>query len=292
MKGIRLLFRWLAVMTILLLPIHMQAQMSGGEQVTITQVNGSITFKIEHKTMSANEAQNAITAKTPIKLTVSMILRGGWVDLLDRGFQVRFNPSSFSFGIAQQDNATAPFYKTDPPAYIGSHYSLAMKCPVNGAPFIAEASNMYIAAPAWNQNAENSHCPIYDYGLGVDNRSNFNTSGASYRHRGTDADGAYYEIDLFPITLMLKRMENVYVRGVDDAGTYVTDKASDLYATSGTTELNLNNLMTDAVLYWPGSASTTQADWTIAPKAYYGGIIPGGIFIEQAPEVAQFEPCR
>ncbi len=222
-------------------------------------------------------------------------MRGGWVALLDKGFQVRFNPNSFSFGITQRTGANAPFYKDNPPAYIGAHYSLASKCLMDdGNPLIAEASNMYIAAPGWNQNKETNHCPIYDYGTGLDNRSNFNSD--SYRHRGTDEDGDYYEIDLFPITLKLKRIESVYVRGIDDAGTFVTDSPTDLYATSGTTELNLINLTTDATLYWPGAPKQDgeehpeSADWTLAPKDYYGGVIPGGIFIEQVPELTQFEP--
>ncbi len=293
MKNIRLFTKWLcSVMTLLAVSLPTQAQMSPGEQIAVHEVDGHISFKIETKTLSMSDAQAALNK--PITLKVSIIMRGGWVALLDKGFQVRFNPNSFSFGITQRTGANAPFYKDNPPAYIGAHYSLASKCLMDdGNPLIAEASNMYIAAPGWNQNKETNHCPIYDYGTGLDNRSNFNSD--SYRHRGTDEDGDYYEIDLFPITLKLKRIESVYVRGIDDAGTFVTDSPTDLYATSGTTELNLINLTTDATLYWPGAPKQDgeehpeSADWTLAPKDYYGGVIPGGIFIEQVPELTQFE---
>ncbi|MDE6440037.1 MAG: hypothetical protein K2K51_03340, partial [Bacteroidales bacterium] len=87
----------------------------------------------------------------------------------------------------------------------------------------------------------------------------------------------------------------VYVRGIDcnnaSDGKPSTDDEKTLGTTVGTTIFNIVNSQSRRVLYWPNSPSQSTADWTLAPAAYYGGVVPGGIFIEQAPEVAQFEPC-
>ena len=120
-------------------------------------------------------------------------------------------------------------------------------------------------------------------------------NNSSFCHRTTHEGKECYELDLFNLYFRLKDLQTVYVRGVDcnnaSDGVASTDNESDLGgATVGTTILNIIN--TDgAACYWPGASNTENADWTLAGSAdYYGGVIPGGIFIEQVPELTQFEP--
>lgn len=256
-----------------------------------TPVNGHVTLKIEHKNMSEAEAQTYITQKKPVYLTVSLIFKGGWVDYFDNKTWVGIDASSFSYAIVTSSGttySTAPFDKS-PKAWMIS--DLACTASGDGRSLsIDDISgyypSYYIPAPLWNKGG----CPNYAYGTGFSNSASMTTS--SYIHSGVDEHGdKYYEVDLFPIAFYLKSLSTIYVRGIDVAGSNVTDadnaEMQDGGACNGTTELNFWNR--SGVRY---SMAGESGDWTYGSSARYGGIIPGGIFIEQAPIVAQFEPCR
>ena len=258
-------------------------------------VNGKITLKIESKQLSAAEAQQAITQNKPILLTVSMILEGEWVTMLDNNTAVKIGASSFSYAIATKAGsarADAPF-NTTPTAWMLSGVSGCKtsdgRSLVISEVFPGGSYPQYYADPNWNRLA----CPTYGYGLGFSNPtiSMTNAFYAPYRHVKYDESGKkYYEVDLFPIAFYLKSLGTVYVRGVDAAGTIQTDPDDAATrangASPGTTEINMYN--GDNVAFT--KADGTGGDWTYGTSQCYGGIIPGGIFIEQAPEAAQFEP--
>ena len=167
-----------------------------------------------------------------------------------------------------------------------------MGCTADGTSLSAPLSSgsFYIRNPNWESH--NGTCPTYAYGALFANSDPFDE-----KYRDTTINGKPCKIlDLFNIYLRLKDLNSVYVRGIDcnnaSDGVPSTDNESDLGgATVGTTILNL--IHTDGfACYWPGAKNPSAADWTLANDSkYYGGIIPGGIFIEQAPEAAQFEPC-
>ena len=265
-------------------------------QVQSTQkVNGKVSFVIEKKNMTAQQAQTAITSKTAIPLKVSLIFEGEWVTLFDQGFRAYFNSSFFSFGIAQgdgTDEASAPLYKTNPPAWIYASANMSCTAP-DGGSLAAPYTPLYIEEPGWENHGV---CPVFAYGAEFSNSSNMN---GAYCKKTTYNGKDCYELDLFYLNFRLKDLQTVYVRGID-----CNTKSEQQYrpntdtetglggSTVGTTILNLVNSSSRNVMYWPNSPSTAAADWTLAPDQYYGGIIPGGIFIEQAPEVVQFEPCR
>ncbi|MDE6515931.1 MAG: hypothetical protein K2L03_07835 [Bacteroidales bacterium] len=287
MKNIRL-FRNLLCFTL----VTMLSVAHVGAQQATQEVNGKVTFVIEKKPLTAQQAQSYITSKQPISLKVSVIFEGQWVSLFDNGFRAYLNSSFFSFGIAQKDGtdeASAPLFRTNPPAYIYANELMGCKAP-DGGSLDAPYMPLYIEAPSWERH--DGVCPTFAYGAEFSNSSNLN---GSYLKKTTYNGNECYELDLMYLNFRLKDLQTVYVRGIDcnnaSDGVPSTDNESSLGgATVGTTILNLINHSSKAALYWPKSPSQSSADWTLAPSAYYGGIIPGGIFIEQAPEAAQFEP--
>ncbi len=285
MKNIRLFTKWLcSVMTLLLavLPIERGTAQDVQEK---HEIDGQVLIKIESKSLTLQEAQSHIQKKDSIPLVVSLILKGEWVDVISKGFHAFINQSSFSYGIAQSagDNVQtpAPLYESNPPAWMLAARS--MNCADGGTSLRVPMfqQGMYANTLGW----ETQGCPTFAYGLGYSEGTTFN-NGLTLQ---TDGSESYYEIKLFSIYFKLKRLETVYVRGID--GNYGTDPDGSLSTTAMTTELNIVNFDSRTYCYWPGCPNpSSAADWTEAPKDYYGGVIPGGIFIEQVPELTQFEP--
>ena len=284
MKGIHRLFGFLGVLFALSLQMVSAAP---------HLIDGKVTFVIESKPLTAQEAQTYITSKTAIPLKVSLIFEGGWVTQFNAGLATYLNASAFAFGITQSGGASAPLLKTNVPAYIYAASSMGCTAPDGGslvAPTTpASYRDIYIRAPQWEEH--NGTCPTYAYGTLLANNTLFDE-----KYRDTTIDGKPCIIlDLFNIYLRLKDLQTVYVRGIDcnnaSDGVPSTDNENDLGgATVGTTILNIIG-SDGGACYWPGAKNPTAADWTLAGDSkYFGGIIPGGIFIEQAPEAAQFEP--
>ena len=253
-------------------------------------VDGQISIKIEHKNLTASEAQQYIMQNKPIYLKVSMIMKGEWVTYLDntansRG--VKLGSCQFAYAIATKSGSTradAPFDK-NPNAYI---ISGNLNCPNNNDD-LSDFPQYYT-----NQNWNQTGCPTYGYGLEFSNTlyTMQNNIYASNRRKVTEGGETYYEVDLFPIAFYLKSLATIYVRGVDVDGTKITDpddsETRDNGANVGVTQINIYNNSNIAFT----KADGTGGDWTFGTDRCWGGIIPGGIFIEQAPEVVQFEPCR
>ena len=282
MKNIRLSVHVCCVMLlVLILPIqwiHAQVPVEN-------QVDGQVSIRIESKRLTIKQAQAFVQNKDSIPLMVSLIFKGGWVDRFDKNIKSRMNNSSFSYGIATKSGTTsadAPLYSTgDVPAYMLA--SRDLKCSVDGISLQVppEQENTYIVGPDWNAMG----CPEYGYGCG------FSSSSSMKPVRVTENGETYYVVDLFTICFKLKRLETVYVRGIDNLGTYETDQDGTIPTTPMTTELNIRAVDNSTLNYWPGCPDPSKsADWTMAPADYYGGVIPGGIFIEQVPELTQFEP--
>ena len=276
-------WKMLLMLQVILLSIRIQAQTSTRE------IDGSVSYKIETKSLTIAEAQNYINRKEDIPLKVSVIFRGKWVDLFDNGFIATIKESSFSYGIAQTDGEFAALETNAPAAWMlangGRHCVTDDGTPLN-APTLLLGMGVNVETPLW----EDQPCPSYAYGLGF-------TGSRVYKSdtrlvRGEDADGPYYEEPMFYIYFKLKRLETVYVRGIDILGSHQTEQDGSFTTTSGETVLNIGNpsVPNSPYCYWPGCPSPDEsADWTQAPADYYGGVIPGGIFIEQVPELTQFE---
>ncbi len=109
---------------------------SAKAQQNTHEVNGKVTFKIETKRLTLQQAQAAKNDKTPISLKVSLIFEGEWVSLFDQKFRAYANSSAFAFGIAKTsgDNlsTSAPLYEVDPPAWIYSAPLLHCTAPDGG----------------------------------------------------------------------------------------------------------------------------------------------------------------
>ncbi len=287
MKDIRLFIRY--VWAVLML-FALQLQIVSAQ--TPHRVDGKVSFVIEKKNLTLQEAQAAISNKTAIPLKVSIIFEREWVDLFDNGFTAYINSSAFAFGIATKetgrDDVSNPLYKTNPPAWIYSASALGCTA-ADGSSLSASLSpsSFYIRNPNWE--VHNAICPEYAYGTLFSSNDPFDE-----KYRSTIINGKRcYILDLFNMYFRLKDLQSVYVRGVDcnnaSDGVASTDNESDLGgATVGTTILNVINTDMGAC-YWPSAPNPQAADWTLAPKDYYGGVIPGGIFIEQVPELTQFE---
>ena len=257
---------------------------------TQTVVDGKVSFLIEQKTLTMQEAQNAVNNKTIIPLKVSLIFERGWIDYFDGGGRVRIGASSFAFGIATSNQSKSPLESSNPQAWI---YGRDDNCLGDGILLTAPDEGNY-ASPDWE-----SYCPRpFAYGAGFENR-NQNIS-----YRDTLINGKHcYKADIFTLYFSLKSASSIYVRGIDcnDENSQVesTDNENLLLSTAGTTELSLLT-SSRANLYWPNGPTTGLGDWTLSGSPdfggsgqietdYYGGVIPGGIFIEQVPELTQFE---
>lgn len=287
MRNISLFTKWLCSVIILLTAWSIQ---QGYAQVQSThQVDGKVTFKIEHKNMTLQDAQKAKDDKTAIPLKVSVIFEGDWVSLFDQKFRVYANASAFAYGIAKSEGIASSLETIDPPAWIYAAPLLNCTAPDGESLSAQYGENVYIEDPNWERH--NNVCPVFAYGTLFSSTSNLNSS--TFCHKTTHDGKDCYELDLFYIYFRLKDLQTIYVRGIDcnDAsdGVPSTDDQNALGgATVGTTILNIIN--TDgAACYWPGVPNPEAADWTLAPADYYGGVIPGGIFIEQVPVVTQFE---
>ena len=280
MKGIHRLFGFLGVLFALSLQVVSAAP---------HLIDGKVTFVIESKPLTAQQAQGYITSKTAIPLKVSLIFEGEWVTQLPV-LNPYLNSSAFAFGIAQSSGAGAPLLTTNVPAYIYAASSKGCTAPDGGSLAVPmQPMGVYVAIPAWETQP---NCPVFAYGTLFSSQMPL-----PYYYRDTTIDGKACKIvDLFNIYLRLKDLQTVYVRGVDcnnaSDGVPSTDNERDLgSATVGTTILNIIGA-DGGSCYWPGAKNPDIADWTLTGDSkYFGGIIPGGIFIEQAPEVAQFEPC-
>ena len=115
-----------------------------------------------------------------------------------------------------------------------------------------------------------------------------------------------YVLEFFNLYFGLKpdflNNPNLYVRGIDinNSDMESTDDQTTLISSPGTTELNLLANSDGSAVTWPNGESVNATDWTQSGSTkygqngqietdYYGGVIPGGIFIEQVPELTQFE---
>ena len=253
---------------------------------------GKVSFVIEKKTLTPAQAATAIANKTQIPLTVWLKFTGDWVNKF-KTYNVNTNNFQMSYGIAKSDGTTytdAPFFTNDPPAYMVAGEGLG--CSQNGVdlmtPYEDPDANVIYRQPSWEGSVP---CPVYNYGVGFSSGS---TLDNQMEERTEDGETVVY-VRLCHIYFVLKRAETVYVRGVDK--NYGTDVGE-----TGTSamETNLNLKYDDNNSYWAATyangneysginASTGHAgsiyDWTTAPAAFYGGIIPGGIFIATGPEV-------
>ncbi|MDE5735955.1 MAG: hypothetical protein K2H65_02615, partial [Bacteroidales bacterium] len=156
MKGIRLLFRWLAVMMFLWLSMCFSSAWAASHKV-----DGKVTFVIESKKFTASEAQSAITSKTAVPLKVSLIFEGEWVTQLAT-LNPYLNSSAFAFGIAASGGASAPLLTTNLPAYIYAASSKGCTAPDGGSLSVPmQPMGVYVAIPAWETQP---NCPVFAYG--------------------------------------------------------------------------------------------------------------------------------
>ena len=248
------------------------------------KVSGKITLKIEKKVLTPAQAQDAMTNKTPIWLRLSMVMRGEWVTRLKNSQTVTLGASSFSFAIVQSegDNKTTAPYDTDPKAYILS--AGTMNCSQDGVSlninnYSASRPKVLLSSPSWAQLG----CPIYEYYCMPLSSTDFVEASADIKHEGTDAEGAYIEIDIIAIGLILKpgTPQTIYVRGTDVDGRPTDDNPVVGNTSTRATQVNLRGFDEVQVVY--GDGNTT--DLTYCNSTYYGGCIPGGIFINTDAEV-------
>ena len=292
MKNIRLFTKWLCSVMTLLAVLLCLAWLTP-QAVAAEVIDGKVTFVIEHKNMTLKEAQAALTNKTAIPLKVSLIFEGGWIDAFSAGKIPGIDASNFAFGIATnatgRDEASNPLLRSNIPALIYASASIG-----NCLQVPAQPEAVFIDYPGWFEAAS---CPEFAYSAGFSNASRI-----SQKYRDTTINGDPAKIlDLFNIYVQLQALKSVYIRGIDcnTAGDKMsnTDDETTLITTPGTTILNF--LAGTTVYTYPGGP-TSAADWTLSgsPKYggngqietdYYGGVIPGGIFIEQVPELTQFE---
>ena len=307
MKDIRLFIRY--VWAVLML-FALQLQVVSARITLPKGSQAKVTFKIERKVITRETAQNYINNHTPVPLKVSLIFEGKWwVDYIQNGTKGNFGASNLAFGIAQGDGPTAPLALTDQLAWI---YGKSGCTSSDGIDLTAPSQDLNpIINSTWYTGAV---CPRpFSYAKDFTGSNIFNSTVSKITPIEENGNIVGYEVDLFNLYFGLKsdflNNPNLYVRAIDcNAAGDAIESTDDEHGvlkpngatTNATTICNIYDSENEPIV-WPGGPTSGNADWTLSgsPKYggngkietdYYGGVIPGGIFIEQVPELTQFEP--
>ena len=302
MKNIRLCWRILHRLILTLLVVASGQVLCAATPVVMNK--GKVTLQIERKIISRQDAQNFINNHTPIPLRVSLIFEGDdMVKYIQEKNDMYFSASSFSFGLAQSegnDKTSAPLEMNNPLAYI-----YGSKCTVDGISLEFPRDLTSYTSPTGADYCPRPHA----YMVTIDRNTSYSASiPYSTNLKETTINGkTAYVLEFFNLYFGLKpdflNNPNLYVRGIDinNSDMESTDDQTTLISSPGTTELNLLANSDGSAVTWPNGESVNATDWTQSGSTkygqngqietdYYGGVIPGGIFIEQVPELTQFEP--
>ena len=280
MKNIRLFVRGLSLL------FAMGLGSNGLFAQTKITVPGPVALEVERKTITKEEAAALVASGEKVTLAVYMVLKedtwtsNDWPAFVnDNAFSV--NTSRLSFAFFEDDTYALGNFLQNPRDNITICANSAFPVPPGLTPCVASGSrDWYVDDPAWQLESGGSGTlpyPSYAYGSGF--------SGGSRLYldeKYVTREGNNFKVHLFSIQFILKNSGRSYPVAIVDE-----DYAFGLDGSTGATELNLGNPGYTISYSWPGSTGTP--DWTQAPNSAFE-FIPGGLFIENGPEVRRFEP--
>ena len=280
MKNIRLLVRGLSLIF----------AMGLGSNVLFAQtkitVPGPVALEVERKTITKEEAAALVASGEKVMLDVYLVLKEGtwtsndWKQFVENN-DFAVNLSRLSFAFFEDDTYALGNFLQNPRDNIAICANSAFSVPSDVTnPCVASGDrNWYTRNPSWQLESGGSGTlpyPSYAYGAGFSGESMY------LDETFVEQDGSDYKIKLFSIQFVLKNSSRSYPVAIVDE-----DYAFGLDGSTGATELNLGNSGYTITYSWPGSTGTP--DWTQAPNSAFE-FIPGGLFIENGPEVRTFEP--
>ena len=256
---------------------------------------GKAKLKVERKEITKEQAAALVASGEKVTLGVYLVLDAGWKAQLEGEFLNRVE-GMMSFGFFEDETYTQGYFLQNPSDYIEicadpNPYEYPQipvprpTCCTNVTS--TDLANWYCTILWQNPSARDGNgggaigWPDYAYGNAFQKQGQpLLPSGpfqSVYTYWKINSDGTY-EFKLFDIQFTLKRGDRNFPVAILDDGITVQGAL-------GATELNI---MKTNDKYWPTGAPAA-ADWTGLVGTYFE-FVPGGLFIENGPEVRTFEP--
>ena len=260
---------------------------------------GKAKLKVERKEITKEQAAALVASGEKVTLGVYLVLDAGWKTVLESGAVNRID-GMMSFGFFEDETYTQGYFLQNPVDYIeicadpgvGTDGYLAPPrgtCCTN--PITSDEVNWYTSVtwqkPGATNNGVTIGWPDYAYGmlLPIAERRLLPLEALRpvYKFWQINDDGTY-EFKLYDIQFILKRGDRSFPVAILDDGIQVQGAL-------GASELRILNGAND---YWPSNAyngsNKIAADWTGLINHGDFEFVPGGLFIENGPEVRTFEP--
>ena len=292
MKNIRLFFSALSFVTFGVFGTAIA-------QRTESPANGNIKLQIERKEITKEQADLYRLNGTQISLGVYAIFSPEWKA---NGYftgqkNVGFANSNISWAFYETEDYSKVSTSTDPSHYLQNPSDYMSICCVSGR--VGEPANAcyFEFGDDWYgsqqlQSVRNAW-PTYAWGSGF-NGGRIQTNQDYF----TELSDGSYRVKLFDVQFKLNPSNTNYrslpVGFLDDV------LSGEMDGSIANCQLNPEN-PTNSLLYWPKNGATDQTcgacttcqycqDWTDLKQTSYFEFIPGGLFIQNGPDVETFEP--
>ena len=283
MKNIRLLVRGLSLLFAMGLGSNVLFAAQDG--TTPSPTGATIEMQIERKTVTKEEAAALVTSGAKINLGVYVIFSKEWAPYMEltANPDVRFSQSNVSWAFYEDEAYSSTPSLQDPSHYLQNPTDYISICAVNGlagqpASGFCTVPNIfpddwYASSMDWQQFG----WPTFAWGSGFSG----GVINISKDYVEKQADGSY-KVKIYDLQFILKQSnKNLPIGFLDDInGAQVVDKSN------SNCQINPVNSLTNR--YWP--TGQTGQDWTDLKGTSYFKMTPGGLFIQNGPDVAELEP--
>ena len=264
-----------------------------GDGKVYAPTGATIKWQIEHKEITKEQADEYRINGTTIGLGVYLIFSKDWSPVMERATaNVRFAASNISWAFYETEAYSSTVNSTDLSHYLQNPSDYVSICALDGLAGQPSGSctvpnlfpdDWYVQTFDWQQFG----WPTFAWGTGFSGGTI--DIGKDYAEKQVDGS---YKIKLYEIQFKLSPSNTNYrslpIGFLDDIlGHQVIDKSnsnSSIFPTNSQTKL-----------YWPADQSTCPGqtacqDWTDLKQTSYFEFIPGGLFIQNGPDVETFEP--
>ena len=285
MKNIRLFFSALSFVTF---GVFSTAIAQGDGRIN-APAGAKVKLQIDRQEITKEQADEYRINGTKIGLGVYAIFSPEWKSVLEDAQDVRFNSSNISWAFYETEAYSNTVNSTDPSHYLQNPSDYMSICARNGLAGQPADACLLTTSGSWygSYDWQQFGWPTFAWGTGFSGGTI--DIGKDYAEK--QADGSY-KIKLYEIQFKLSPPNTNYrslpVGFLDDIlGHEVIDKSnsnSSIFPTNSQTKL-----------YWPADQSTCPGqtlcqDWTDLKQTSYFEFIPGGLFIQNGPDVETFEP--
>ena len=255
---------------------------------TKVTVPGPVALEVERKEITKEEAAALVASGDKVTLDVYLVLKedtwtsDDWKSFVNNGInEFSINTSRLSFAFFEDDTYTLGNFLQNPRDNITVCANSAFPNPTDGGARCTATGDRtwYVTAPAWQlQNGGTGTLPYPSYAYGA----GFSGGQIYLDEQFVKQEGNDFKVHLFSIQFILKNGTRNYPVAIVDE-----DYPFGLDGSTGATELNLGNPGYTTVYSWPGYSGSP--DWTQGPATAFS-FIPGGLFIQNGPDVETFEP--